>query len=318
MKVIEHIEKAKGNPLFSFEILPPLKGQNINLFFEAIDPLLEFNPSFINVTYHREEHEYIERENGLLERRIVRKRPGTVGICAAIQNRYHIDAIPHILCGGFTKEDTENFLIDLDFLGIDNVLALRGDAVKSEVYFKPNTKGNAHAVDLVNQIKAMNDGHYLDESMEHPSPTKFCIGVAGYPEKHMEAASITQDIQFLKKKVEAGADYIITQMFFDNKKYFEFVEKCREEGITIPIIPGLKPISTKGQLSILPYRFKVDLPDDLVNVVNACKNNSEVKQVGVEWCITQSKELKERGVPALHYYSMSKSEGVKQIVSEIF
>lgn len=318
MKVIEHIEKAQGKPLLSFEILPPLKGQNINLFFEAIDPLLEFDPSFINVTYHREEYEYIERENGLLEKRVVRKRPGTVGICAAIQNRYNIDAIPHILCGGFTKEDTENFLIDLDFLEIDNVMALRGDAVKSEIYFKPNAGGNVHAIDLVHQIKAMNEGQYLDHSMEHLSPTDFCIGVAGYPEKHMEAASLAQDIQFLKKKVEAGADYVITQMFFDNQVFFDFVDKCREEGINIPIIPGLKPMSTKGQLSILPHRFKVDLPDDLVNAVNACKNNTEVKQVGVEWCIAQSRELKERGVPALHYYSMSKSEGVRQIVSEIF
>lgn len=318
MKVTEHIEKAQGKTLFSFEILPPLKGQNINSFFDAIEPLLEFNPSFINVTYHREEYEYIERENGLLEKRVVRKRPGTVGICAAIQNRYNVDAIPHILCGGFTKEDTENFLIDLDFLGIDNVLALRGDAVKSEVYFKPNPNGNAHAEDLVKQIKAMNNGHYLDETMEHLSPTNFSIGVAGYPEKHMEAASLSQDIQFLKKKVEAGADYIITQMFFDNKKFFDFVDKCREEGINIPIIPGLKPISTKTQLSVLPHRFKVDLPDDLVNAISNCKNNTEVKEVGIEWCKAQSKELKDYGVPALHYYSMGKSEGVKQIVAEIF
>lgn len=318
MKVTEHIQKSQGKALFSFEILPPLKGQNINVFFDAIEPLLEFDPSFINVTYHREEYEYIERNNGLLEKRVVRKRPGTVGICAAIQNRYNIDAIPHILCGGFTKEDTENFLIDLDFLGIDNVLALRGDAVKSEVYFKPMSGGNAHAIDLVKQIKAMNDGTYLDESMEHPSPTNFAIGVAGYPEKHMEAASLTQDIQHLKEKVEAGADYIITQMFFDNQKYFDFVEKCRAEGITIPIIPGLKPITAKSQLSMLPHRFKVDLPDDLVIAITKCKDNAAIKQVGIEWCIAQSKALKEYGVPALHYYSMGKSEGVKQIVSEIF
>lgn len=318
MKVTEHIENSQGKVLFSFEILPPLKGQNINIFFDAIEPLLEFNPSFINVTYHREEYEYIEREKGLLEKRIVRKRPGTVGICAAIQNRYKIDAIPHILCGGFTKEDTENFLIDLDFLGIDNVLALRGDAVKSEIYFKPNPNGNAYAQDLVKQIKAMNDGIYLDETMEHPSPTNFSIGVAGYPEKHMEAASLSQDIQFLKKKVEAGADYIITQMFFDNQKFFDFVDKCREQGINVPIIPGLKPLSTKAQLSNLPHRFKVDLPDDLVNSVNQCKNNAEVKAVGIEWCKAQSKELKDYGVPILHYYSMGKSEGLKQVISEIF
>lgn len=318
MKITEHIEKAQNKTLFSFEILPPLKGENIQTFFSAIDPLLEYNPSFINVTYHREEYEYVERENGLLEKRIVRKRPGTVGICAAIQNRYHIDAIPHILCGGFTKEDTENFLIDLDFLGIDNVLALRGDAVKSEIYFRPNANGNAHASDLVEQIKAMNDGIYLDENMDTPTPTNFCIGVAGYPEKHMEAASFHQDILNLKKKVDAGADYVVTQMFFDNQKFFDFVEKCRKEDINVPIIPGLKPITAKSQLSMLPHRFKVDIPDDLIIEIIKCKTNTEVKQVGVEWCIAQSNELKAKGVPALHYYSMSKSESVKKIVKEVF
>lgn len=318
MKITEHIEKANGQTLFSFEILPPLKGQNINSFFEAIDPLLEFNPSFIDVTYHREEYEYVEKQNGLLEKRVVRKRPGTVGICAAIQNRYKVDAVPHILCGGFNKEDTENFLIDLDFLEIDNVLALRGDAVKSEVYFKPNADGHTHANELVKQIKAMNNGIYLDENMKENASTNFAIGVAGYPEKHMEAASFSQDIQHLKQKVEAGGDYIVTQMFFDNKKYFDFVEKCRAEGINVPIIPGLKPISAKSQLTMLPHRFSLDLPDDLVNAVIKAKNLAEIKQVGIEWCIAQSKELKERGVPALHYYTMSKSESIRQIVKEIF
>lgn len=318
MKITEHIEKANGQTLFSFEILPPLKGQNINSFFEAIDPLLEFNPSFIDVTYHREEYEYVEKQNGLLEKRVVRKRPGTVGICAAIQNRYKVDAVPHILCGGFNKEDTENFLIDLDFLEIDNVLALRGDAVKSEIYFKPNADGHTYANELVKQIKAMNNGIYLDENMKENASTNFAIGVAGYPEKHMEAASFSQDIQHLKQKVEAGADYIVTQMFFDNQKYFDFVEKCRAEGINVPIIPGLKPISAKSQLTMLPHRFSLDLPDDLVNAVIKAKNLAEIKQVGIEWCIAQSKELKERGVPALHYYTMSKSESIRQIVKEIF
>lgn len=318
MKITEHIEKANGQTLFSFEILPPLKGQNINSFFEAIDPLLEFNPSFIDVTYHREEYEYVEKQNGLLEKRVVRKRPGTVGICAAIQNRYKVDAVPHILCGGFNKGDTENFLIDLDFLEIDNVLALRGDAVKSEIYFKPNADGHTYANELVKQIKAMNNGIYLDENMKENASTNFAIGVAGYPEKHMEAASFSQDIQHLKQKVEAGADYIVTQMFFDNQKYFDFVEKCRAEGINVPIIPGLKPISAKSQLTMLPHRFSLDLPDDLVNAVIKAKNLAEIKQVGIEWCIAQSKELKERGVPALHYYTMSKSESIRQIVKEIF
>lgn len=318
MKITEHIEKANGHTLFSFEILPPLKGQNINSFFEAIDPLLEFNPSFIDVTYHREEYEYVEKQNGLLEKRVVRKRPGTVGICAAIQNRYKVDAVPHILCGGFNKEDTENFLIDLDFLEIDNVLALRGDAVKSEIYFKPNADGHTYANELVKQIKAMNNGIYLDENMKENASTNFAIGVAGYPEKHMEAASFSQDIQHLKQKVEAGADYIVTQMFFDNQKFFDFVDKCRAEGINVPIIPGLKPISAKSQLTMLPHRFSLDLPDDLVNAIMNAKNLAEIKQIGIEWCIVQSKELKERGVPALHYYTMSKSESIRQVVKEIF
>ncbi|AFR34669.1 methylenetetrahydrofolate reductase [NAD(P)H] [Riemerella anatipestifer] len=318
MKVTEHIKKSEGKTLFSFEILPPLKGQNIKCIFDAIDPLIEFNPSFIDVTYHREEYEYVEVRDGLLEKRVVRKRPGTVGICAAIQNKYKVDAIPHILCGGFNREDTENFLIDLDFLGIDNVVALRGDAVKSEIYFKPEKNGNAYASDLVKQIQEMNQGIYLDTSLEKAAPTNFSIGVAGYPEKHMEAASFSQDIGHLKKKVEAGADYIITQMFFDNQKYFDFVDRCRSEGIEVPIIPGLKPIATKSQLSLIPHRFKVDLPDDLVTAITKANNNTEAKEIGVEWCIEQSKDLMKNGVPILHYYSMGKSESVRKIAEAIF
>lgn len=318
MKVTEHIEKANGKTLFSFEILPPLKGQNIKSIFDGIDPLMEFSPSFIDVTYHREEYEYIERQDGLLEKRVVRKRPGTVGICAAIQNKYKVDAVPHILCGGFSREDTENFLIDLDFLGIENVVALRGDAVKSEIYFKPEKNGHANASDLVKQIQGLNFGDYLDESLENSCPTTFCIGVAGYPEKHMEAASLSQDLQYLKKKVEAGADYIVTQMFFDNEKYFEFVDKCREEGINVPIIPGLKPLVTKSQLSMIPHRFKVDIPNELVIEVAKSKDNKAVKEIGIEWCIQQSKELLERGAPVLHYYTMGKSEITKRIVEAVF
>ena len=237
MKVTEHIQTAKGKTLFSFEILPPLKGQNIQTIFDSIDPLMEFKPPFIDVTYHREEYDYKELANGLLEKRIVRKRPGTVGICAAIQNKYEVDAIPHVLCGGFTKEDTENFLIDMGFLGIDNVVALRGDAVKSETYFKPEPTGNAFAVDLVRQIDEMNHGVYLDEDLKNSTQTDFCIGVAGYPEKHMEAPNMESDIHFLKKKIEAGADYVVTQMFFDNSKFFAFVDSCRKAGIEVPIIP---------------------------------------------------------------------------------
>ena len=318
MKVTEHIEQSKGKTRFSFEILPPLKGQNIDSIFNNIDPLMEFNPPFIDVTYHREEYVYKELDNGLLQKQVVKKRPGTVGICAAIQNKYNVDAIPHVLCGGFTKEDTENFLIDLDFLGIDNVMALRGDAVKSEIYFKPEKEGHQYASDLVDQIECLNHGKYLDEELQNSAPTDFCVGVAGYPEKHMEAPSLDSDIHFLKKKIKKGADYIVTQMFFDNQKYFEFVDKCRAEGITVPIIPGLKPISTKKQLNMIPHRFKVDLPDDLIMAVVNCKNNQQVREVGVEWCINQSKELINNGVPFLHYYSMGKSDNIKNIACKVF
>jgi len=318
MKVTEHIKKANEKTLFSFEILPPLKGQNIQSIFDNIDPLMEFNPPFIDVTYHREEYTYKELENGLLKKQVVKKRPGTVGICAAIQNKYQVDAVPHILCGGFTKEDTENFLIDLDFLDIDNVVALRGDAVKTETYFKPEKEGHLFASELVNQIQDLNNGKYLDSGLLNSSKTDFCIGVAGYPEKHMEAPSLDSDIHFLKQKIKNGADYIVTQMFFDNQKYFDFVKKCRAEGITVPIIPGLKPISTKKQLNIIPHRFKVDLPNDLINEILKCKDNKAVRQVGTEWSIAQSKDLVANNVPLLHYYSMGKSDNIYQIASAIF
>jgi methylenetetrahydrofolate reductase (NADPH) len=318
MKVTEHIENANGKPLFSFEILPPLKGQNIQSIFDSIDPLMEFNPPFIDVTYHREEYEFKELENGLLQKKIVKKRPGTVGICAGIQNKYNVDAIPHILCGGFTKEDTENLLIDLDFLGIDNVVALRGDAVKSEIYFKPEKEGHAFASELVSQIHNLNNGIYLDADLQNSSKTDFCIGVAGYPEKHMEAPSLDSDIHFLKQKIKNGADYIITQMFFDNHKFFEFVAKCRAAGITVPIIPGLKPIATKKQLNLIPHRFSIELPDALIMEVVKAKDNEAVKQIGIEWCTQQSKELVAAGMPVLHYYSMGKAENIKAIAKNIF
>lgn len=318
MKVTEHILNANGKPLFSFEILPPLKGQNIQSIFDSIDPLMEFKPPFIDVTYHREEYEYKEMPNGLLQKRIVKKRPGTVGICAGIQNKYNVDAIPHILCGGFTKEDTENLLIDLDFLGIDNVVALRGDAVKSETYFKPEKEGHSYASELVTQIANLNNGIYLDENLQNSTKTNFCIGVAGYPEKHMEAPSLDSDIHFLKQKIKNGAEYIITQMFFDNKKFFDFVNKCRAAGITVPIIPGLKPIATIKQLNLIPHRFKVDLPDDLIREVVKAKDNDAVSQIGVEWCISQSKELVKAGIPVLHYYSMGKADNIKKITKNIF
>jgi len=313
MKVTKHIEKAKQT-LFSFEILPPLKGTSIQSIYNSLDPLMEFNPPFIDVTYHREEYVYKKREDGLLERRSVRKRPGTVGICAAIMNKYQVDTVPHIICGGFSKEETENALIDLDFLGVDNVLVLRGDPIKNETYFTAEPDGHQFASELLGQVKEMNNGIYLDEDLKNSAPTDFCIGVAGYPEKHFEAPNMRSDIHFLKKKVEAGADYIVTQMFFDNQKYFDFVKLCRENDINIPIIPGLKPISTKKQLSLLPQRFYLNVPNPLVDEVLKCKENKDVRQVGVEWAKQQTKELIEFGAPCIHFYTMGKSDNVQQIV----
>ena len=313
MKVTEHIKNAKKT-LFSFEILPPLKGISIQSIYTSLDPLMEFNPSFVDVTYHREEFVYKKRADGLLERRSVRKRPGTVGICAAIMNKYQVDTVPHIICGGFSKEETENALIDLDFLGIDNVLVLRGDPIKSETYFKPNKGGHSYASQLLGQVNEMNNGVYLDEDLKNSAPTNFCKGVAGYPEKHFEAPNMRSDIHFLKKKVEAGADYIVTQMFFDNQQYFDFVNLCRENDITIPIIPGIKPMSTKKQLTLLPQRFHLNVPNPLVDQVLKCKTNEAVRQVGVEWAIQQTKELIEFGAPCIHFYTMGKSDNVQKIV----
>ncbi|MEM1137574.1 MAG: methylenetetrahydrofolate reductase [NAD(P)H] [Bacteroidota bacterium] len=317
MKVTEWIDKS-DKTLFSFEILPPLKGQNINDFFEAINPLMEFKPAFIDVTYHREEYVYKSRGNGLLEKITTKKRPGTVGICAALMHRYHVDTVPHLICGGFNTKDTENALFDLNFLNIQNVLLLRGDSIKSEGRFTPDPNGHQYADGLIQQVVDMNQGKYLGEEIINANTTDFCIGIAGYPEKHFEAPNLDIDLKYLKKKVDLGAHYIVTQMFFDNQKYFDFVNKCREMGINIPIIPGLKPITSMRQLTVLPSIFHIDIPQELVAAVEKCKNNKEVKQVGIEWCTQQSKELVKFGVPCLHYYSMGKSESVKQIASSIF
>lgn len=318
MKVVEHIESAKKKTLFSLEIIPPKKGDSIDSLFAHIDPLMEFKPPFIDVTYHREEYVYKDRGNGLLEKKTTRKRPGTVGICAAIKNRYNVDPVPHIICGGFTKEETENALIDLNFLGIDNVLIIRGDSINSEKSFKPEPDGNAFAIDLVNQVQGMNQGQYLDEELQNAMPTSFCIGVAGYPEKHFEAPNIKSDLKFLKQKIDAGAEYIVTQMFYDNQKYFEFVDKCRAADINVPIIPGLKPITVKSHMNVLPSIFHIDIPEDLLSAVEKCKDNKEVKEVGVEWGIQQAKELMDAGVPVLHFYSMGKSNSVERIAKTLF
>jgi methylenetetrahydrofolate reductase (NADPH) len=316
VKVIEHINQAKDT-LFSFEILPPLKGKSIQSIYNGIDPLMEFKPKFINVTYHREEYVYKERGNGLLEKIAIRKRPGTVGICAAILNKYDVDAVPHLICGGFSKEETENALIDLQFLGIDNVLALRGDSIKTENAFKPHPNGHSFAVDLVRQVMEMNKGTYSIEDIKL-EPTDFCIGVAGYPEKHFEAMNLQTDLQYLKDKVDAGAEYITTQMFFDNQKYFDFVAKCREIGIEVPIIPGLKPIKTLAHISFLPKFFHIDYPEELSKELLKCTTNAEVEQLGIEWGVHQSNELKKSGVPCIHYYTMSNSSSTEAIARKVF
>lgn len=316
MKVTEHIAKANST-LFSLEVLPPLKGQNIKSVYDSIETVLDYNPSFINVTYHREEFVYRKVSDNLHEKKVVRKRPGTVGLCAALQSKFKIDTIPHVLCGGFNKEDTENFLIDLDFLEIDNVLALRGDAVKSEPYFKAEEHGHQYANELIGQVKDLNAGNYLDQELANTSATNFCIGAAAYPEKHMESPNLDMDIHYLKQKVDAGAEFLITQMFFDNQKYFSFVEKCREAGIIVPIIPGIKPLASKRQMSMLPHKFFVDLPDELASEVMKCKTNVDVKALGVEWAIHQSQELIKYGVPVLHYFSMGKSDSIRDIVKEV-
>lgn len=317
MKVTDHIKKAKGETLFSFEIIPPVKGKKIQELYDNIDPLMEFRPPFIDVTTSREEYIYIDRD-GLLEKQLTRMRPGTVGICASIKHKYDVDPIPHVLCGGFTKEETEYLLVDCHYLGIDNVMALRGDAMKGEKYFTRTQGGHQYASDLVQQIRKLNCGEYLHQVIERADCADFCIGVAGYPEKHMEAPSLQSDLRWLKKKVDLGAEYVVTQMFFDNQKFFDFVESARAIGIHVPIIPGIKPIAVKRHLQLLPQVFRIDLPDDLITAVENCKNNKEVRQVGIEWAIDQSKALKAAGVPVLHYYSMGKSDNIRSIAEAVF
>ena len=316
MKVIEHINQAKET-LISFEILPPLKGKSVSAIYDHLDPLMEFKPSFINVTYHRSETMFKKKADGTFEKVEVRKRPGTVGICAAIMNHYQVDAVPHLICGGFSKRETEDALIDLHFLGINNVLVLRGDAPKNEAFFDPEPDGNKFAIELLRQTANLNHGIYIEEDIKNGGRTDFCIGVAGYPEKHFESPNLETDITYLKAKVDAGAEYIMTQMFFNNQKYFEFVKVCRENGIDVPIIPGLKPITNKKQLNILPKIFHVDIPNDFSNEVMKCKTDEEVEKVGIEWLIQQSRELREFGVPVLHYYTLGKSKVVWNVVKEL-
>jgi len=317
MKVTEHIQKAAGNTLVSFEVLPPLKGKTIQTLYDHLDPLMEFQPPWINVTYHRAETMFKKKADGSFDKVEVRKRPDTVGICAALRNHYNVDAVPHLICGGFSKQETENALIDLHFLGIDNVLVLRGDAEKNEPSFVPHPDGHHHATDLLKQVVDLNHGLYLEDDIQNGGKTNFCIGVAGYPEKHFEAPNLEIDLQYLKEKVDGGADYIMTQMFFDNQKFFEFEKACRAAGINVPIIPGLKPLTTKKQLTVLPRIFHVDLPTELSLEVMKCKSDAEVEQVGTEWLIQQSKELKANGVPVLHYYTLGKPKVIWNVVKAI-
>lgn len=316
MKVTEHLRQAKGT-LISFEILPPLKGKTINSIYEHLDPLMEFKPSFINVTYHRAEHIFKKKADSSFEKVEVRKRPGTVGICAAIMNHYKVDAVPHLICGGFTVRETEDALIDLYFLGIDNVLVLRGDAAKNETFFEPEPEGHRYAIDLLKQTVNLNNGIYLEESIRNGFRTNFCIGVAGYPEKHYESPNASTDMLYLKAKVDAGAEYIVTQMFFDNRKYFDFVKNCRENGIDVPIIPGLKPVSSIKQLNLLPRTFHVDIPAELSTEILKCKTDADVEIVGTEWLKQQSLDLKKAGVPALHYYTLGKPKIIENVVKAI-
>jgi methylenetetrahydrofolate reductase (NADPH) len=304
--------------MFSFELLPPVKGHSIERLYDTIDPLMPFNPLNINITYHQQEVVYKTVEHNLLEKKVVRKRPGTVAISAAISHKYKIPVVPHLICGGFTREDTEDALIDLHFLGMENLLVLRGDPPRGEKRFIPEPGGHAHALDLVKQIMNMNKGIYLEEELENATPTDFSVGVAGYPEKHFEAPNMQTDLHYLKMKVDAGADYIVTQMFFDNQKYFDFVKACRDKGITVPIIPGIKPITFLNDLNLLPQTFSVDIPQDLVCEVKKCKTNTEARQVGVEWTVEQSRELKAAGVPVIHYYTIGVSDNIQQIANRVF
>ncbi len=318
MKVTEYFEKAQGQTLISYEVLPPLKGGGMQAIFDTLDPLMEFKPPFVDVTYHREEFIYNQRPSGYYEKTAIRKRPGTVGICASIMHRYGVDAVPHLICGGFTKEDTENALIDLNFLNINNVLALRGDARKFDGKFIPEPDGHKYALDLVTQIKDMNNGKYLDPNIENGEKMDFCIGVAGYPEKHFEAPNMSTDLAYTKAKVDAGAGYIVTQMFYDNERYFNFVDECRKIGINVPIVPGLKPITKAYQTKSLPRLFYIDLPDDLVKELAKATNKEAIREIGIEWCTMQSRELKERGAPCLHYYTMGDSETIRRVVEGVF
>ncbi len=313
MSVTEKIKNAKST-LFTFELLPPLKGHSIEKIYSSIEGLLEFEPAYINFTSHRNETIYKEKADGTLERKVARIRPGTIALAAAVKYKYNITVVPHVLCGGFTKEETENVLIEMNFLGIHDVLALRGDPVKGTRMFIPEKEGHKNTNELVEQIANLNKGKYLESSLENGASTSFCIGVAGYPEKHFEAPNLETDMEFLKKKVDAGASYIVTQMFFDNEKFYRFRDKCREMGIDVPVIPGIKPISALNDIRLLPQTFHIDLPQDLFKAISACKDDKEAREAGVEWATMQSRDLIKNGVPGIHFYTLGRSDNIAKIV----
>ena len=317
MKVAD-ILKGNHKPFTSFELVPPLKGSDINKLYNSIEPLMEFNPPFINMTAHRDEIEYRLSPDGTFRQLTVTKRPGTVAIAAAIMKRFDVEVVPHVICGGATKNEVENLLLDLNFLGIQNVMALRGDAVPGEKYFTPTPGGHRHSSELVEQIARMNSGKYLDDALKDAVATDFCVGVAGYPEKHCEAPNLDMDIEYLKRKVECGADYIVTQMFFDNSKFFSFVKKCREAGITVPIIPGIKPISTQRHIELLPQAFSIDIPQELMKELLRCKSSEAIYRLGIEWAVLQCKELLESGARAVHFYTMGKADNIREIIRRAF
>jgi len=317
MKVIDSI-KNNDKTIFSFELLPPLKGSDAGNIYRTIENLIDFQPKYINITTHRDEMIYRELPDGTIKKQVVRKRPGTVAIAAAIQHKYGIPVVPHILCGGFTKSETEHVLIDLNFMGINNVLALRGDGNKNESIFRPEPDGHAHANELVEQIVRLRNGKYLDEEMKNSTPLDFCIGVAGYPEKHFESPNLETDLLYLKQKVDAGAEYIVTQMFFDNRFYYDFVDKCRAMGITVPVIPGIKPINLVNQLTVLPKIFRIDIPQEFARELSKCRNNDDAKLVGTEWAIRQAKDLVAHKVQGLHIYTYGISDNTRKILEAVF
>lgn len=318
MKVID-ILNGKRRPFASFELVPPLKGSDASRLYQSLDPLMEFQPPFINITCHRDEIEFVPKGDGTFTRMTLAKRPGTVAIVAAIMRRYpELEIVPHVICGGSSCSRVESELLDLHFLGINNIMALRGDALPGQKHFLPEPDGFSHSSELVGMISDLNRGQYLDPTVKQGLATDFCIGVAGYPEKHFEAANLESDIQNLRGKVEAGADYIVTQMFFDNEKFFTFVELCRKAGINVPIIPGLKPISSKKQIDMLPRAFHIDIPQELVSLMNKTKTAEDAYQLGIDWAIKQSRELLEQGFPAIHYYTMAKPDNVCEIVKAVF